>query len=56
VEFHLNGVSLDWISDIQKAVTSVLNTIAKDDFYKGIQKLCDRANLYVQLEGIYVEN
>jgi len=36
------GVS-DSISDIQKAVTSTLNTIAKDDFYKDIQKLYDRA-------------
>jgi len=33
-----------------------LNTTAKDDFYKGIQKLYDRANLYVQFQGIYVEN
>jgi len=42
--------------DIQKAMTSTLNTIAKDDFYNGIQKLYDRANLCVQLEGMYVEN
>jgi hypothetical protein len=28
--------------------------LAKDDFYKGIQKLYDRANLCVQLEGMYV--
>jgi histone-lysine N-methyltransferase SETMAR len=47
---------IDSISDIQKAVTSTLNTVAKDDFYKGIQKLYDRANLCVQLEGKYVEN
>jgi len=40
----------------QKAVTSTLNTIAEDDFYQGIQKLCDSANLYVQLEGMYVKN
>jgi hypothetical protein len=40
----------------QKAVTSTSNTIAKDDFYKGIQELYDRANLCVQLEGMYVEN
>ena len=33
-----------------------LNTIAKNDFYKGIQKMYDRANLCVQLQGIYVEN
>jgi len=33
-----------------------LNTIAKDDFYKGIQKRYDRANLCVQLVGMYVEN
>ena len=33
-----------------------LNTIAKDDFYKDIQKLYDRANLCVQLQEIYVEN
>jgi len=33
-----------------------LNTIAKNDFYKGIEKLYDRANLCVQLEGMYVEN
>ena len=33
-----------------------LNTIGKDDFYKGIQKLYDRANLCVQLEGMFVEN
>ena len=31
----------------QKSVTSSLNTIAMDDFYKGIQKLYDRANLCV---------
>jgi len=56
VKSHLKGCLFDSISDIQKAVTSTLNTIAKDDFYKGIQKLYDRANLYVQLEGMYVEN
>jgi len=33
-----------------------LNTNAKDDFYKGIQKLYDSANLCVQLEGMYVGN
>jgi len=33
-----------------------LNTVTKDDFYKGIQKLYDSANLCVQLEGMYVEN
>jgi len=44
------------ISDIQKALTITLNTTAKDDFYKGIQKLYDRENLCVQFEGMYVEN
>ena len=53
---HLKGRLFDSISDIQKTVTSTLNTIGKDVFYKGIQKLYDRANLYVQLEGMYVEN
>jgi len=48
VKSHLKGRLFDSISDIQKAVTSTLNTIAKDDFYKGIQKLYDRANLYLQ--------
>jgi hypothetical protein len=33
-----------------------LNTIVNDEFYKGIQKLYDRANLCVQLEGMHVEN
>jgi len=56
VKSHLKGRVFDSISDIQKAVTSTLNTIAKDDFYKGIQKLYDRANLCVQLEWMYVEN
>jgi len=56
VKSHLKGRLFDSISDIQKAVTSMLNTIAKDDFYKGIQKLHDGVNLCVQLEGIYVEN
>ena len=56
VKSHLKGRLFDSISDIQKAVTSTLNTIAKDDFYKGIQKLYDRANRCVQLEGMYVEN
>ena len=56
VKSHLKGRLFDSISDIQKAVKSTLNTIAKDDFYKGIQKLYDRANLCVQLEGTYVEN
>ena len=37
-------------------MTSTLNTIAKNDFYKGIQKLYDCAILCVQLEGMYVEN
>jgi len=53
---HLKERLFDSISDIQKAVTSTLNTIAKDDFHKGIQKLYDRANLCVQLEGMYFEN
>ena len=52
----MKGRLIDSILDIQKAVTSTLNAIAKDDFYKGIQKLYDHANLCVQLEGIYVEN
>jgi len=51
VKSHLKGRLFDSISDIQKAVTT-----AKDDFFKGIQKLYDRANLCVQLEGMYVEN
>ena len=56
VKFHLKERLFDSISDIQKAMTSTLNTIAKDDFYKGIKKLYDRANLCVQLEGMHVEN
>ena len=56
VKSHLKGRLFDSISDIQKAVTSTLKTIANDDFYKGIQKLYDRANLCVKLEGMYVEN
>jgi len=51
VKSHMKGRLFDSISDIQKAVTSTLNTISKDDFYKGIQKLNDGANLCVQLEG-----
>jgi len=56
VKPHLKGRLRDSISDIQKAVTSTLNTIAKGDFYRGIQKLYDRANLFEELEGMYVEN
>ena len=56
VKSHLKGSPFDSISDIQKPVTSTLNTTAKDDFYKGIQKLYDRPDLCVQLEGMYVEN
>jgi len=56
VKSHLKGRLFDSISDIQKAVTSTLNTTAKDDFFKGIQKLYDLANLCVQLERRYVEN
>ena len=56
VKSHLKGRLFDSISDIQKAVTSTLNTITKNDFYKGIQKLYDRTYLCVQLEGMYVEN
>jgi len=55
-EIPLEGVSLWLHLGLQKAVTSALNTTAKDDFYKGIQKLYDRANLCVQLQGMYVEN
>jgi len=56
VKSNFKGCLFDSISDIQKAVTSTLNTIAKDDFYKGIQKLYDHANMCVQLEGMYVKN
>jgi len=56
VKSHLKGRLFDSISDIQKAVICTLNTTAKDDFYKGIQKLHGRANLCVQLEGMYVGN
>ena len=56
VKSHLKGRLFDLISDIQTAATSTLNTHAKDDFYKGNQKLYDRANLCVHLQGIYVEN
>jgi hypothetical protein len=49
-------IPLEGATDIQKAVKNTLNTIAKDDFYKGIQKLYDRTNLRVELEGMYVEN
>jgi histone-lysine N-methyltransferase SETMAR len=56
VKSHLKGRLFDSISDMQKAVTGTLNTTVKDDFYKGIHKLYDRANLCVQLEGMYVEN
>jgi len=56
VKSNLKRRFFDSISDTQKAVTSTLNTIEKDDFYKGIQKLYDRADLCVQLQGIYVEN
>ena len=55
VKSHLKRPLFDSISEIQKAVTSTLNTIAKDEFYKGIQKLYDR-QICVQLEGMYVEN
>jgi len=56
VQSHLKGHLFDPILDIQKAMTSTLKTIAKDDFYKGIQMLYDRANLCVQLQGIYIKN
>jgi len=56
VKYHLKGPLFDSISDIHKAVTCTLNTIEKDNLYKGIQKLYDRADLCVQLEGMYVEN
>ena len=42
VKSHLKRRLFDSISDIQKAVTSTSNTIAKGDFYKGTQKLYDR--------------
>jgi len=56
VKSHLKGCLFDSISDIHQAMTSILKTITKDDFYKGIQKLYDCANMCVQLEGTYVEN
>ena len=55
VKSNLKGRHFDSISDIQIAVTSTLNTIVKDDFYKGIQRLYDHANLCVQLQGIYIK-
>jgi flagellin-specific chaperone FliS len=55
VKSHLKGLIFDSISDIQRAMTNALNTSAKDEFYKAIQKLYDHANLYVKLEGMYVK-
>jgi len=55
VKSHLKGRPFDSNLDIQKAVTCTLNITAKDHFYKGIQKLYDRANLCVQLLRIFVE-
>jgi len=55
VKYQLKGRLFDSLSDIQKAVTITLNTFAKDDFYKGIQRLYDHANLCVQLQGIYIK-
>jgi hypothetical protein len=52
-EIPLKGVSLDSISDIQKAVTSTLNTFANDDFLQRHPKavwLCK----YVCTVGKYV--
>jgi hypothetical protein len=54
VKYHSKGRLFDLVSGIQKAVTSTLNTTAKDDFYEGMQRLYDCANLCVQLEGMYV--
>jgi len=51
VKSHLKGRLFVSISDTQKAMTSTLNTTAKDDFYKGIQKLYDRANLCNSYKG-----
>jgi hypothetical protein len=56
VKFHLKGRHFESISDIQKAVTSTLNTTAKDDIYKGIRNTYGRANPREQLEGMHVEN
>jgi hypothetical protein len=56
VKLHLKGRHFVSISDIQKAVTCTLNTIAMDYFYKGIQNLYESPNLCEQLEGLYVEN
>ena len=55
-EFPLEGLLFDSISDTQKAVKITLNPTAKNDFYKGIHKLYDRANQCVHLEEMYVEN
>ena len=52
VKSHLRGCPSDSISDIQTAATSTLNTTAKDDFYKVIQKLYGCGNRCVQLQGI----
>ena len=56
VKSHLKWRLFESISDIQRAVRSTINTTAKDDLHKGYQKLYDRANLCVQLEGMYVKN
>jgi len=53
VKSHLKWRLFDSVSDIQRAVRSTINTTAKDDFHKGYQELYDRANLCVQLEGMY---
>jgi len=52
VKSHMKWRLFDLISYIQTAVTSTLNTIAKNNVYKGIQKLYTHANLCVQLQGI----
>jgi transposase len=48
VKSHLKGRLSDSISDTQRSETSIVNLTGKDDFYKSIQKLHDRAIMSVQ--------
>jgi histone-lysine N-methyltransferase SETMAR len=51
----MKGCRYDSISGIQTAVTSVLNSITKNDLQKSSYDLDERANHCVASEGMYFE-
>ena len=51
----LRGCRYERIEEMKEAVTKVIDTLTKEDFYGAIHKLLERYNKYIAARGDYFE-